>query len=718
MLGKGEREVRYETLVQGILKREDAAVRRVVCLSALFPNPEDMEDLVGWIRQDEEGESIHSTWRPTRQRFGTIESNSYGGGRLEISLGEEQPFVPRFVEKVSPPERQGRYTDFPKNNHELTIAAAWRFISQGKKVLVYCSMKKSVEGFGKEILDLLKRGFIEPLVEDSEALRNARSVGVEWLGGDHPAVLCLEYGVALHHAGLPRQFLNEVEELLKACACPLTVASPTLAQGLNLSASVLLVPSIWRNREIIPTAEFANVAGRAGRAFVDLEGLILHVVWDQKPKRKKEWVKLVEEAKAPLLESGIWLLTIEVLIRIAIVNKVEVMEVIDYVTGNSEVWDYAVLEGEVNPPSIEDWDRNLASLDAALLGMMELDCEVSEIPSVIDKSLEGSLFSRQATKMEEAQLDVVLKLLAERAGLIWASTTEEQRRGFYFAGIGLKTGLLVSAELENLLSYLFYAEKAIDDGDPNTASDLIIRFAEIVFQFAPFQTYKELPENWQTGLGMWLSGESSSEVIKLCGSDGVGFLQDGIGYRLPWAMEAVRVHCVAIGRVEEGQLSGLSAIAVEVGSLKKEVMTLIRNGLSSREAAELATTSTIASFEGFDGMMEWLESPLVMQSSLQEIWPSKLSRYSWLKFYEREKEVALKVWQRESLQVELFWLDESIRAGEQVILRHSEQCSVGCQVLTPDYKIIGETSHELNIVGVFRVWVDDSRAGLFVEYFR
>ena len=57
MLGPNEREVRYEVLVEGLLKREDAAKRRIVSLSALFPTPEEMVPLVAWIRQDASGET-------------------------------------------------------------------------------------------------------------------------------------------------------------------------------------------------------------------------------------------------------------------------------------------------------------------------------------------------------------------------------------------------------------------------------------------------------------------------------------------------------------------------------------------------------------------------------------------------------------------------------------------------------------------------------------
>ncbi len=37
--------------------------------------------------------------------------------------------------------------------------------------------------------------------ETNERVRNAIATGAEWLSEDHPAVQCLEHGVALHHGG-------------------------------------------------------------------------------------------------------------------------------------------------------------------------------------------------------------------------------------------------------------------------------------------------------------------------------------------------------------------------------------------------------------------------------------------------------------------------------------------------------------------------------------
>src|SRR5262249_35585098 len=152
------------------------------------------------------------------------------------------------------------------------------------------------------------------------AVQRAIAVGTEWLGPDHPAVRCLQYGVALHHGGLPRAFLNELEELVLSGPCPVTIASPTLAPGLDLSASLPLVPSIWRMQEITPASEFANVAGRAGRPFVGLDGLVIHVVHakpDDARRAVRNWQQLVADAKVPQIASGILELSIRIFKRVA-----------------------------------------------------------------------------------------------------------------------------------------------------------------------------------------------------------------------------------------------------------------------------------------------------------------------------------------------------------------------------------------------------------------
>ena len=129
---------------------------------------------------------------------------------------------------------------------ELTLAAAWRFAEEDKRTLVFCTQRDHVESYAEQIVDLARRGFLPSLLADDAAIERATAIGAEWLGEEHPAVSCLKLGVAIHHGRLPSPFLREIERLLSEGVLTVTVASPTLAQGLNLNAAVLLVPSLYR----------------------------------------------------------------------------------------------------------------------------------------------------------------------------------------------------------------------------------------------------------------------------------------------------------------------------------------------------------------------------------------------------------------------------------------------------------------------------------------
>jgi len=154
--------------------------------------------------------------------------------------------------------------------------------------MLFSTQANWIESYGKQVVDLCKRGYLHSLLEDEAPIARALKVGKEWLGEDHPAVSSLKVGVAIHHGRLPSPLLRELEILLSEGVLKIIVASPTLSQGLNLNAAVLLVPALYRAGEKIRGEEFANVAGRAGRAFVDVEGLIVHVMFDRTDWRRAD----------------------------------------------------------------------------------------------------------------------------------------------------------------------------------------------------------------------------------------------------------------------------------------------------------------------------------------------------------------------------------------------------------------------------------------------
>ena len=719
MLGPSERGVRYEALVQRLLRRVDAGSRRIVCLSALFPPPEKMKDFVAWLRQDEPGDAIYSTWRPTRQRYGNIIWNANDSAALLVfKVQEEAPYVPRFVEAKAPPERSKRRTPFPKCKDELTLAAAWKFVAQEKNVLIFCAQRRSVEKLGRTILSCIKHGVLQQLSPLSQDIQDAMATGAEWLGSDHPAVQCLEYGIALHHGRLPRQFLNDVEKLLRSGKIKLTIASPTLAQGLNLSASVLLVPSLWREKAIIPASEFANVAGRAGRAFVDLEGIVLHVVWEDTQiklsKRLREWNRLISEAKAPTISSGLLELAKIIFNRISDAAGVSCEEAIEYITGQDKAWDFTDAQAEQIGVKLPDWERDLASMDMAILALLEVDTEIESLDAELHLVLEGSLFSRQLAEKEQHMQMLLRRFIVARAHCIWTQTSASQRKGYHMAGVGLLAGQFLDANIENLVTLLLRAEAAIVNGDSRIAADAIVEFAKNVFQTKPFKPSGAMPNDWEEALRGWVEGRLASDVVGIAIKGKADLLQDAFSYRLPWAMEAVHVHAMAIGQEDATLIQGYTAMAVEAGSANRAVTKLLHSKLNSREAAIKAVMTTGATFTDHKGMLEWLRSDQVRLMSKKEDWPTKQSHHAWLQFFSSNLEENHQKLTCQTQVVLVEWFIDAPPVNTRIIIEPSSRL-----VLTIDYVRLGILRTELNIPNrdIVNAWVSDSLDTAVVEYF-
>lgn len=179
MIGPTEREIRYETLVQRLLRRADASERRIVCLSAILPSGDELDDLTAWIRSDEPGEPVRSNWRPTRQRFGALTWRGKDA-RLRLDLDDDGPFLDKFV--VQKPARGREKKPYPRKNSHLTLFAAWEFAGQGKRTLIFSTQANWVEGYGKQVVELCKRGYLDSLLEDGRRLRVPwRSVRSGWV---------------------------------------------------------------------------------------------------------------------------------------------------------------------------------------------------------------------------------------------------------------------------------------------------------------------------------------------------------------------------------------------------------------------------------------------------------------------------------------------------------------------------------------------------------
>lgn len=623
MIGPSERDLRYETLVQRLLRRTDADQRRIVFLSAILPEGEPLDDLTAWIRNDAEGRPIKTEWRPTRQRFGSL---AWAGdaARLTFGVNDDGPFIRRFVERqpAIPPRRK----TFPSNNSELTLAAAWKFAEEGKHTLVFCTQRDHVESYAKKIVDLSDRGFLPRLLVEPEQIERAKAIGAEWLGPDHPAVVCLDIGVAIHHARLPNPFLREVERLLNARILTVTVASPTLAQGLNLNAAVLLVPNLYRGRTLLPGEEFANVAGRAGRAFVDLEGLVVHVMFEPNGWRRRAWRGLVNSSKARTLESGLIQIAAEILQRLARGGILSREDAFEYLANSREAW-----ELEVDEDGDESLEFLLEKLDNTILGLIEaLDADSDDLPQLIDEALNSSLWARQVARRADGMRERQLQLLEARSKLIWHSTDAQKRRGHYAMGVGLRAGLRLDEMADELAILLDTADEAALTGVIEDLQDSLASLADRVLQIRPFAPDDPLPDNWRYILASWLAGVPVRDI----GPGNIRLIEDAFIYRLVWAIEVLRMRRVAMGWQPE-LVTGGAAACLETGLPRYVMAMLVRAGLPSRAAAIVAIDALEPGFVDSVGLVQWLRSNEVAALSDTAGWPTHETAEIWKEFRNR-----------------------------------------------------------------------------------
>lgn len=398
MIGASEREVRYEAQIQRLLRRPDASTRRIVCLSAVFPSGTELDDFVAWITDDEPDGLHQETWRPTLQRFGLVEWLG-DRARLAITLGSDQPFIPRYFEAKQPTGR--RRNRFPADQRELVIATAWRLVEEGQTVLVFCPQRNSVEPYARQIIKLHEQGLIASVLPEIVDLSGALVVGAEWFGAEHPILKCLELGVAIHHGALPGPFRRKVEKLLHEGKLKVTIASPTLAQGLNLAASAVLFHSLRRGRELLKGSDFSNVIGRAGRAFVDTEGLVLYPIFEPQENRRQrlrqDWLQLTQGDAGKALDSGLIAVGLALLQRMYTSRGAGPIEpFLDYLTGGPD-WTLPVLQQESAADQVTAaaaWRSNLSLLDIGILSIIgdgAYDNDTDAATQVIAESLVDSL---------------------------------------------------------------------------------------------------------------------------------------------------------------------------------------------------------------------------------------------------------------------------------------------------------------------------------------
>ena len=352
----------------------------------------------------------------------------------------------------------------------------------------------------------------------------------------------------------------------------------------------------------------------------------------------------------------------------------------------------------------------------------ENDVPADGIEAVLDDVLQSSLWQRRLLRYDEEAQQVLRGGLLSRSRLIWGQSSAVQRRGYFLAGVGLTAGQSLDGIAAQANSLLVDANAALLTGDAEAVIIAITGLAERVFGFYPF-TPNPIPDNWRDLLRFWLLGEPLAALASGQESETLHFIEGGLVYRLPWAMEAVRVRAAANGDiVGENDLAldeyelGLAVPAVETGTMNRSASILIQAGFNSRLAAIKAVTDTGATFTTGRELRAWLDSDAVAAWTAQPGWPTAETKTMWTNLVQSFVLHENRTWSERRYWSGVAWSGVAPQPGTPVQLH---QANGQWLVLADDGLPLGtlQAAINRNRLGLIHATVSEERDKIDLVYF-
>jgi hypothetical protein len=167
-----------------------------------------------------------------------------------------------------------------------------------------------------------------------------------------------------------------------------------------------------------------------------------------------------------------------------------------------------------------------------------------------------------------------------------------------------------------------------------------------------------LPSEWKDVLSAWVQGVGFSEILgdrKARDAQRTQtFIQDGIVFRLVWAVEAVRVQATAIKHARADELGDGPAFALTYGVPSIPAALLCQMGFSSRVGALWLARKLSASFTDTDGLLDFLSQHDALLSTA-DFWESDDVRTLWKNTSSPTNTEYPRPWQHTSFTVPVDW---------------------------------------------------------------
>ena len=475
---------------------------------------------------------------------------------------------------------------------------------------------------------------------------------------------------------------------------------------------MLLFRSLYRYKNnLIPAKEFANVVGRVGRAFVDLDGIYALPLFDSIASKKREFFSLIAAARKRQLESGVRLL-IDLVGRI-LGERLNVSreQLIEYVTNMRSPWVVKGIDEKDKYPGLLQTCLN--ELDAAILGVVDtLDLPVDQVADYLDACLRSSYWQRSLQRTDDGIKRLQEAVVRGRAGWLWTHTTEANRKGYFAAGIGYVAGKEMDDNAATLGERLSDGEDALATADIERAVASVVELATILFRIGPFVPENNV-DNWPELLGDWLRGRALNEFAD---NEGVSFLQEDVVFRLVWGVEAARLYIAQISSSNhETQNESNLAMCLTYGVPNKHAALFMQTGMASRTLACKVAEATGGSLNDISELKEWIIS-ISQGKKSGPTWVSEDDKAEWERFLQRFDHREQRKWKRHTFVLPVEWHGKPCEAGTRVRISFNSGDSKA-SVLGVSLNQLGETIVPAVATTHFFGIVRDDEKSLDVSFF-
>lgn len=279
------RSIRLEGLVSRILSQRPDVVR--IALTAVAGGAAD--PVARWVEGRPNAKPVGVRYRSTRQVIGVLETAPNVQGVILLDLmnglplylrGEEDPVYLRLQIEVMPQLPATWRNSLNRFNCLSVLWTALHLADEDRRILI--SVAQEPEQTMRWFKEALERadwqgavGFQPPEGPLKVRFDEARATCLDYCGAESFELFLLDRGIATSHGQMPQRLRRLMVDLIDRKICPITVATATLTEGVNLPFDFIFLTSLKRRswdpvkeeQVIAPltTAEFRNLAGRAGR---------------------------------------------------------------------------------------------------------------------------------------------------------------------------------------------------------------------------------------------------------------------------------------------------------------------------------------------------------------------------------------------------------------------------------------------------------------------